>query len=62
METPPISGKLISQSYEAWEKSEEGSKCCDGDILNNSSQLKYLKNRLWLAFMAGQRSMESNNQ
>lgn len=62
MEQPPIDGKLIAQSYDQWINSEEGSRCCDVEILKEAKDLKYLKNRLWLAFMAGQKSMESNNQ
>lgn len=63
MESTPISGKLIAQSWEQWILSEEGKKCLrPDDILKDKKYKKLLYNRLWYAFMAGQRSMESNNQ
>jgi hypothetical protein len=48
-----------SVAWDKWIDSDEGKSCLDESILLGGSHLKYLKNRLWKAFMAGRRTKES---
>jgi hypothetical protein len=50
------------EAWEAWMKSDDGATCDDEDTLRVGRVMQpYLRNRLWIAFMAGFRASEAQN-
>jgi hypothetical protein len=48
-----IDGQLIAKERDAWFENKDGKICLDESILKSPEMVKYLRNRLEQAFLAG---------
>ena len=54
-------GQELAEAWRKWLRTEEGKRCTDARTLGaEENQAVYLRNRLWWAFMAGARAVESS--